>query len=269
MENILRRDLGGFLQAVGDPFQFPDHSIPDGQSVGMANYEPMEAAVILIEFTSSDLWRNYLGRSNFSSCEDTLSTEEGKRTALSHMFDTAIHSWPEFLCTPAKVIATIKRLEELQCPNIAETVLLWAWTADVVDVGDQGAWGLIECATLDFYRTHGMWRLSTLSRHITRKTMDVLHVDFLLTHYGGEPCRVGSVRQSIPFGEAIPFGEVMRTALRVAQVCQLRRLYLLFGYDPVTWKEAVAVEEDNEGTGVLSVRLVTPTQSTDWTCDYP
>jgi len=258
MENILRRDLGGFLQAVGDPFQFPDHSIPDGQSVGMANYKPMEAAVILIEFTSSDLWRNYLHRSNFSSCEETLSTEEGKRTALSHMFDTAIHSWSEFLCTPAKVIAAIKRLEDLQCPNITETVLLWAWTVDVMDVGDHGAWGLIE---LDFYRTHGMWRLSTLSRHITRTTTEILHLNFLLTHYGGEPCRVGSVRQSLLFGEVLPFWEGMQrpeglrhpTALRVAQVCQLRRLYLLFGYDPVTWKDAVAVDEVDGKTDMLSV----------------
>ena len=270
MEKILCEDLNKFLQAVSDPFQFPGHSLQDGQSVITVDYKPMEAAVILTEFASSDLWRNHLHHSNFSSWEETLSTEEGKRTALHCMFDTATNSWPKFLCTPAKVIAAIKRLEELQCSNAVETVLLWAWTVDVMDLGDHGAWGLIERGTLNFYRTHGMWRLSTLSRYITNKTMESLHVKFLLTHYGGEPCRVGSIRQPISLEQAMGRWGLRRFGdLRVAQVCQLRRLYHLFGYDPETWKEVVAVEEVDEGMDMLSVQPVTPIQFTDWACDYP
>jgi len=272
MEKLLRKDLNNFLQAVGDPFQFPDPSLQGERSVETADYNPMEAAVILIEFkfASSGSWRNHLRRSNFGSCEEALSTEKGKRTALSCMFATATNSWPKFLCTPAKVIAAVKRLEELQCLNTAETVLLWAWTANIMDVGDHGALELIERGTLDFYRTHGTWRLSALSRHVTNNTTETLHVNFLLTHYGGEPCRVGSVRQPLSIEEAMKTQRRQHFEdLRVAQVCQLRRLYLLFGYDPVTWKDAVAVGELDRGTDWSSVRLVTPPQFTDWTCDYP
>jgi len=74
MENILHNDLDKFLQAVGDPFQFPDHSLHDGQSMDMVNYNPMKNMVILIQFASSDLWRNFLHPSNFSSCEEICST---------------------------------------------------------------------------------------------------------------------------------------------------------------------------------------------------
>jgi len=268
MENILHEDLDKFLQAVGDPFQFLDHSLQDGQSVDMGDYESMEATIILIEFASSDLWRDHLCRPNFSSCEGILSTEEGKETALSHMFDTATNSRPEFLCTPVKVIAAIKRLEELQCMNTAETVLLWSWTANVMATDDRGAWGLIERGTLDFYRTHGIFRLTALSRHITNKTMETVHIEFLLKRYGDQFCQVGSVRQPISIPQVRQRSQHFED-LRVAQVCQLRRLYHLFGYDPATWKDAVAVDEVDGGTDMLSVRLVTPTQFTDWTCDYP
>jgi hypothetical protein len=50
----------------------------------------------------------------------------------------------ELLRTPAKIIAAIRRLEELQCLNTAEVVILWAWTAGVVNPADHDAWGLIE-----------------------------------------------------------------------------------------------------------------------------
>jgi len=270
IETILHKDLDNFLQAIGDPFQFPDYSLQDGRSVDTADYEPMEAAVILIEFASSDLWRNHLCRSNFNSCEESLFTEEGKRTALSCMLDTATRLLPDFLCTPAKVVAAVKRLEELQCLNMAETVLLWAWTANVMDVGDHSAWGLIERGTLNFYRTHGMRGLSALSRHITNKTTETLHVEFLLTHYRGEPCRVGSVRQPVSIKQdEQEWTRRQIEDLRVAQVCRLRRLYHLFGYDPETWKEAVAADEVDEGMDILSAQPVTPTQFTNWACDYP
>jgi len=83
---------------------------------------------------------------------------------------------------------------------------------------------------------------------------------------------VGSVREFISFREArdrFESRDSKEQELCLAQVCQLRRLYHLFGYDPVSWKEAVAVEEVDEGTDTLSVQLVTPIQLMDWTCDYP
>ena len=60
------------------------------------------------------------------------------------------------------------------------------------------------------------------------------------------------------------------TDLRVAQVCRLRRLYHLFGYDPVTWEEAVAVEEVDEEMDTSSGQSVMiPVRLADCTCDYP
>jgi len=141
MENILDRDLENLLQAVGDPFQFTtDLPLQDGRPVGTADPEPTMAAVVLIKFASSDLWRNHLRRSNFTSCEEITSTEVGRRTVLGCM---TAHTWPEFLCTPPKVIAAIRRLEELQCSNTAEVVIMWARTAGVVNPLGHEAWGLI------------------------------------------------------------------------------------------------------------------------------
>ena len=270
MESVPNKDLDKLLQAVGDPFLFPDLLLQDGQPVVTADYKPMKAAVALIEFASSDLWRNHLRRPNFASCEEILSTEEGRRAALNCMFDMTAHSWSEFLCTPAKIIAAVKRLEELQCLNTAEVVILWAWTPGVVNTADHDAWGLIEHNTLDFYRTHGIGRLSALSRHITNKATEIMHVKFLLAHYRGQPCRVGGVRRLVPTGQAVRrLGRQHFEDLRVARACQLRRLYHLFGYDPATWQEAVAIGGVNEGTGVLSGRHVTLIQFADWACDYP
>jgi len=270
MESVPNRDLAKLLQAVGDPFQFPDLYLQDGQPMVTADYKPMKAAVALVEFASSDLWQNHLRRPNFASCEEILSTEEGRRAALSCMFDTTAHSWSEFLCTPAKIIAAIKRLEELQCFNTAEVVILWAWAPGVVNPVDHNAWGLIERNTLNFYQTHGIGRLTSLLRHITNKTTEIMHVKFLLAHYRGQPCRVGGVRRPVPVGQAVRrLGRQHFGDLRVARACQLRRLYHLFGYDLVTWEEAVAREGANDGTDVLSGRHVTLIQFTDWACDYP
>ena len=265
MKSVPNKDLDKLLQAVGDPFQFPDLPLQDGQPVVTADYKPMKAAVTLIEFASSHLWRNYLRRPNFTSCEELLSTEEGRRTALSCMFDTTAHSWSEFLCTPAKIIAAIKRLEELQCLNTVEVVILWAWTPGVVNTVDHNAWELIERNTLDFYRTHGIGRLPALSRHITNRTTEIMHVKFLLAHYRGQPCRVGGIRRIVPIGQAVRrLGRQHFEDLRIARACQLKRLYHLFGYDPVTWKE-IAIEGANEGTEVLGTLI----QFADWACDYP
>jgi len=270
MEKVPSNDLNRLLQAVDDPFQFPDLPLQDEQPVVTADYKPMKVAVILIEFASSDLWRNHLRRSNFTSCEDILSTEEGRKTALECMFDMAAYLWSEFLCTPAKIITAIRRLEELQCLNTAEVVILWAWTAGVVNPVDNDAWGSIERNTLDFYQSHGIRRLAALSRHITNASMEDLHLEFLLMHYHGPPCRVGSVQQLVPYGEARRrWDDRYFEVLRVTQVCQLRRLYHLFGYDPMTWKEAVGVAEAGEVMDKSPGQSVMPVQFTDWACDYP
>jgi len=269
MESVSYKDLDKLLQAVGDPFQFPDLPLKNGQHVVTVDYEPYEpmgVAVVLIEFASSDLWRNHLRRSNFASCEEILSTEEGRGDALKRLFHAATHSRPELLRTPAEIIAAIRRLEELQCPNTAEVVILWAWTANVVGYD---AWGLIERITLNFYQIRGIRSLATLSRHITDTIMKCDHLRLLMKRR--RPLyRPGGDRWLVPLGEVpqwwkgLDFG-----ALRVAQVCQLRRLYHLFGYDPMTWKEAVAVEEVKERMAAVSGRSVTPTRFTDWACDYP
>jgi len=130
MENIPEKDLDELLQAVGDPFQFTsDPPLDDRQPMDAANYNPMLAVVVLIGFASSDLWRNHLRRSNFTSCEEIVSTEEGLRTAFRSMTDTAAHVLPEFLSNPSKVTAAIRRLEELQCSSTAGVVAAWAQTA--------------------------------------------------------------------------------------------------------------------------------------------
>jgi hypothetical protein len=49
------------------------------------DYEPMMVEVVLIEFASSALWGGHLRGLNFGSCEEFLSTEEGRRNALSWM----------------------------------------------------------------------------------------------------------------------------------------------------------------------------------------
>jgi len=272
MENVLDRDLNKFLRAVGDPFQFPsDPPLQDGQPKFGTSYHPMRAVVVLIEFASSDLWQNHLHRSNFASCEETLSTEEGKKTALRLMLVVACHSWPKFLHTPAKITAATRRLEELQCLNTAEVVTMWAWTAGAVDPADRDAWRSIGRDTLRFCRTDGMGCPAVLKRHITDMTMGGMHITYFTRHYVGVPCRVGSVRQPAPVPGSSPAQSERHFAdLRVSQVCQLRKLYHLFGYDPTIWREAVTAAEEGEQTaGVSSGRSVTLAPFMYLGCDYP
>ena len=50
----------------------------------------------------------------------------------------------------------------------------------------------------------------------------------------------------------------------------MRRLYHLFGYDSVTWEEAVAVKEMGGEMDVTSGRsVIIPVQFMDCACDYP
>jgi len=274
VENVLYKNLDKLLRAVGDPFQFPQ--IPNPGEVGewRPDYEPMNSVVVLIEFASLDLWRNHLRRSNFTSCEEALSTEKGRRTAFRCMLRTAESVWRAFLHTPTKIVAAIRRLEELQCLNTAEVVIMWAWTIGVMNAADRDGWKLVGEDTSRFYQTHGIGRLTTLKQHITDMTMGYAHLWFLRTHYEGSPCRTGSVKRSFPFIQA-PLREpspMEWTDLCVSRVCQLRRLYHLFGYDLAMWKEEVAAGETVvvEGAGgETDVLPGHPVQFADWACDYP
>ena len=267
---VLPKNLDKLLRAVGDPFQ----PIPEGHSVAEANYEPMVVTIILIEFASSDLWRDHLHHSNFTSCEKIMSTEEGRRGGLKCMFDAATHSRSDLLRTPRKMVAAVRRPEELRCLNTAELVILWAWTAGVVNPVDRDTWGLIGRDTLRFYQTHGMGRLASLSRHITDAIMEVTHISFLLIAGKSLPCRVRQPLVPVPRPWSHPGNY---TDLRISQACQLGRLYRLFRYDPTTWREALAVEgvevgseEELEGEmDVLPGWSAAPAESMGWVCDYP
>ncbi|KAF9644734.1 hypothetical protein BDM02DRAFT_3190330 [Thelephora ganbajun] len=150
MENVTGGDLGdlvqaigGLIQAVGDPFEFTlDLPLHDGRPGSTVDYEPMTVVVSLIELASSDLWQNHLSRSNFTSCEEILSTREDRRIAFGNMLETETRS-SGFLRAPARITAAITRLAELQCSNTAEAVILWARTNAVGDATDHDAWRLM------------------------------------------------------------------------------------------------------------------------------
>ena len=271
MENVRSQDLEKLLQAVGDPFQFtPDIPLEDGQPVFTPNYKPMMVVVVLLEFASSDLWRDHLQYSNFASCEEIVSTREGKESALKWMLRVATRSWFEFLHTTVKITAAIRCLEEIRCLNTAEVVIIWAWTTGVVDPVDHDSWRLIQRDTLRLCQTNGMGCLLALKQHITDTSMEITHIEYLIGHYEGTPCRVGSVKKPNPALWVTPRLDPSHfTDFRVSQVCQLRRLYQLFGYDSMTWKEAVVVEKVEEKVDVLPERCTTPIPFGDWTCDYP
>ena len=185
MKTVSDENLSKLLRAVGDPFKYLDLSPQYGQPMNTTDYDPLykslTVAVILIDLASSDLWRDHLNRSNFDSCENVLSTEGGRRAALNCMIYKATHTRPAFLCTPANIIAAIRRLEELRCSKTAEVVILWAWTSGAIDAADHDGWKLIGDDTLRFYRTHGMERLTTLKRHIDDySTVGVDRQEFLL-----------------------------------------------------------------------------------------
>ena len=197
--------------------------------------------------------------------------------ALRCMLDTATHTWSKYLCIPAEITTAIRRLKELQCLNTAEVVVLWTWTIGVADAMDLDAWRMIGRNTLEFYQTYRTGHLPVaLKQHIldTDKNMEIKQVIFLLKHYRGPPCRVGSVRSPVPIAEELEeFKPGYLVDLRVSQVCQLRRLYRLFGHDRFTWEEeAVFVEGVGGEKEVLLERsVVMPAQFEfmDWMCDYP
>jgi len=269
MENVPSKDLERLVQAVGDPFKFPDLPPQDGKPVDPPHYNPTMTTAVLIEFASSDLWRNYLRHSNFTSFEEMASTLDGKRTALRDMLNMTIYRWPGFLRTAAKIVMAIKRLEELQCFNTAEVVIMWAWTVGVVDPVDHDTWRLIGRDTLRFYQTHGIERMSALRRQVANTAIPPGQSWYLIEHHRGFQSEVGDFIK-LPVVKLLP-GVVSKDLiyLRLSQACQLRRLYHLVGYDPATWKEATAVAGVDKGMSVSSGRSVMPVLFVDWTCDYP
>ena len=275
MGDFRSEDLCGLLQAVGDLFQFLDPPLQDGEPAVMVGYDPLMAVLLLIEFASSDVWHNHLRRSNFTSCEEIMSTREGKKAALERMFEVTTGSRSALLRTPQNMIAAIERLEEIQCFNTAEVMILWAWTTGVVNPVDREGWRLIGNMTLWFYRAQRRGRLTSLSQHITDTTMVATHLKFLVRRYGPNPCRVRPPPLPVP----PPVGHI----LCISRACQLGRLYYLFGYDPATWRETAAAEEVEvevgveagggveigRGVDVSSGSPVIPGQFTEWVCDYP
>ena len=269
MENVPNKDLERLVQAVDDPFQFPDLPLQDGKPIDPPDYNPMEAMAVLIEFASSDLWRNHLRRSNFTSFEETVSTKGGKGTALARMLKVTTDFLPGFLSTATEIAMAIRRLEELQCLNTVEVVIMWAWTVGVVNPVDHDGWQLIGRDTLRFYQTHGMERTTTLKRHITGGAMGSWEFWALVEHRGGFRSGAGNFIK-LPVAKLLPETTSKDlTYLHLSRVCQLRRLYHLFGYDPVRWKEAVKVADVDEETGVSSGYSVIPASSANWGCDYP
>ena len=251
MEDIPSKDLEGLVQAVGDPFQSPDLPLWHGKPVDPPYYDPTRATAVLIAFASSDLWRNHLQRSNFTSFEEIASTWDGKKTALKSVSDMG--SYPR---TAAKISTAIRRLEELQCPNAVEVVIMWAWTAGVVNPVDREGWRLIGRDTLRFYQTHGVERPTALRRH--------------LADISGYLLESGEQIMKLPVLKLQPDTWSRRsTYLHLSQTCQVRRLYQLFGYDPTMWREAVKVEEVDEKAGVSSGSSVALAPFVGWACDYP
>jgi len=264
-ENVPSEDLNKLVHAVGDPFQFPDLLLQDGKPVDRPYYDPTIVVAVLIGLASSDLWRNHLQRSNFTSLEETVSTWDGKRTALGCM---ARYNPPECLFTATGIVTAIRCLEKLQCPNTAEFLLIWAWTVGVVNPVDGDGWELIGSSTLRFCETHRMERLVTLKRHIIDRITEFTCVRSLLIKRYRKSGLDDFVE--LPVLKLQPgFGSRRDTFLHLSQVCQLRRLYQLFGYDPTTWKDPVAASEVGEKSDISLGHSIALSPFMDWACDYP
>ena len=259
MKNIPSEDLNKLVEAVGDPVQFPDLPLQDGEPVNPPDYDPMAAAAVLIRFASSDLWRNHLCRSNFTTFEEMVSTRDGKRTAVGRMRGRAFYPMEMSLSTAVKISMAIGRLEELQCSNTVEVVIMWAWTVGTVNPVDRDGWQLIGRDTLRFYQAHGVERLTALKQHVTGGALE---------RYRRESGM--EIFVELPVLKLQPeIGSRYHTYMNLSQTCQLRRLYHLFGYDPTTWKEAVGVEEVDGKIEVPPGHSVALSPFMGWVCDYP
>ena len=266
MERIPNKDCARLLQAVGDPFQFtPDTTLQEEWQARMDDYKPREVVAILLEFASSDLWKNHLCHSNFASCEEVTSTLEGK-WSMFYSIRFVAQTWEQLLCTPTKIITAIECLEQLQCLNTAEVVLMLAWSVGVVDSADHEAWRLIECKTLSFYQTHGTGRLESLSQ-CNKHYHAVL---FQGDKQWNPQYQVKGVRLPVRIaGARRELGSDGYTDLQLAWPCQLRRLYQLFGCDPTTWEEVVSAKGVGGGVDKSLGEHLNPAHVMDCACDYP
>ena len=261
LESFSTADRVRLLEAVGDPFTFPPATSADAGRLG---YEPMAAAVLLVKFLSSDLWRGHARYSNFSTCESVVSTVQGRELAL-----TCIGELMVFLGSPQDVITVIRRLKELGCWNIAEVVLLWAWDTGTMHPADHDGWRLIGEETLEFYRVRGIGRLSTLALYIKNNSGAWSNWQPSGRHRVTR-CRVVGVRRDVRVWDRMGL---------IAMTCQLRRLYQLFGCDPATWGRMLEAYGDPDVVPSSGSRLgmdcepVTGgpvrVEPLDFACDYP
>lgn len=240
-------DHAMLLEAVGDPFQFiPDLPPQDGQSTTRAPYDPMWTTILLIEFASSDIWRNHLRRSNFTSCEEVISTEEGRDRAFRCMVQRGADVRTGPLNSLGELVLVIRRLEELECWSTADVMILWACTNE-----DMNTRGLTGRGTLDHYHPCGMERREALSKHIRANARQPIQV------VRGESNRIS--QKDIDFSE-------------ISRACQMRRLYQFFRYDPTTWEEAGGVGKVNKvslDSSRRGIGVAIPAYFLNTTCDYP
>ena len=265
------------LEAVGDPFEFtPDLPPQEGQPRVTTDYDPISSVALLIQLAGSDLWRDHLRSSNFASCEEVASTEEGRALVFRCMFEWSTSIETEPLDSVTKLVSAFRRLDELECWNTAEVILLWAWTDGLVDATDHGAWGIIGQETLKFYRTRGMGRLNGLSRHIKDRLVErSLYSGLFKVGDQKTSCQVPGVRRPVRMhvgGEG--FDGISRLDVyKVSQACQMRRLYQLFELDPTAWEEVIVARNSDErpldGGPGREERSTTPVQFLGSACDYP
>jgi hypothetical protein len=271
MEDFPDIDRAKLLEALGDPFHFSADLPSDAEQFPAVQvvYEPMDTAILLIEFASSELWRDHLHPLNFSSCEEIVSTGGGRYLASNCMLHKEMYLGGEFLDTPTKLVTAIKRLEDLRCWNTAEIVILYAWTSGVINPVDHDSWRLIGHETYEFYRIRGTVHLGTLVRGIKARYRD--------KETGGRVlCRVEGVRRPVRLTMG---GEGGSRAIgwrdHIHRACQLKRLYQFLGHNPTTWEEVVATARVSDDTLFGSESkggsvTITPTQFLDFTCsDYP
>lgn len=275
MERFAEKGRAKLLKELGDPFHFPSTSpSSDAENLPMVQvtYEPMDTAVLLIEFASSGLWGDHLRPQNFSSCEEIVSTAWGRHLASNCMLNKKTYFGGEPLETPARLVAAIECLEKLQCWNIAEVVILYAWTSGVMGPANRDAWRLIGRETQKFYHLRGKGRLGTLARGIKARYM---HKEL-----GGDvSCRVGGVQRPIRLAtgsrEKGSRAKVWPDARHIHRACQLKRLYQFLGYDHTTVDEVVATARaaddvlSGSGSETQHRRVITPTKALYLACDYP
>ena len=240
VEAFSNADRANLLATVGDPFRFaPDPPLRHGHPQITTDYDPILNAALLIEFAGTDLWRDHLRPSNFASCEEVLSTEEGRHDFFQELLRCGRNYR---MGRVDKIASALGRLEEMECWNTAEVVVLWSWTDGFVDATDHNAWRVIGHETLKFYRTRGMDRLGNLSRHIKR------HSAYGSMGDQNTSCQVAGVRRPVHLhvgreGVSGTNGIGMRS---ISRACQLRRLYQFFGLDPTAWKEVIAAGKSDK-----------------------